>query len=82
VSTVQVKSVIRKQAVYLVEHLMQTKQCTRDEALEMLMQTSVYEALMDPETDLYLQPREALFDMLQDELNGNPNAILEKVSVS
>lgn len=78
-NTAQIKSVTRKQAVYLVEQLMTIKRCSRDGALEVLMQTSVYEALMDPETDLYLEPREALLEMLKDELNGNPNAILDKV---
>lgn len=78
-NTAQIKSVTRKQAVYLVEQLMTIKHCSRDEALEVLIQTSVYEALMDPETDLYLDPREALLDRLKDELNGNPNAILDKV---
>lgn len=78
-NTAQIKSVTRKQAVYLVEQLMTIKHCSRDEALEVLIQTSVYEALMDPETDLYLEPREALLDRLKDELNGNPNAILDKV---
>lgn len=79
-NTAQIKSVTRKQAVYLVEQLMTIKRCSRDEALEVLMQTSVYEALMDPETDLYLEPREALLEMLKDELNGNLNAILDKAS--
>lgn len=77
-NTAQIKSVTRKQAVYLVEQIMKMKSCSRDEAVEILMQTSVYAALMDPETDLYLESRESLFSMLQDEMNGNPSAILER----
>lgn len=44
--------VIRSIAVYLVEQLMQLKSCSRDEAVSILMQTTVYEALLDTETDL------------------------------
>lgn len=52
------------------------KKCTRDEAVTILMQTTVYEALMDTETDLYLESREAVWDILKDELAGNPYRLL------
>lgn len=68
--------VIRSIAVYLVEQLMKMKNCSRDEAVSVLMRTMVYEALMDPETDLYLESREAVLDILKEELAGNPYRLL------
>ena len=68
--------VIRSIAVYLVEQLMQLKNCSRDEAVSILMQTTVYEALLDTETDLYLESRESVFDILKEELGGNPYRLL------
>ena len=68
--------VIRNIAVYLVEQLMQMKNISRDEAVGILMQTTVYDALMDPETDLYLESREAVMDILREELAGNPYRLL------
>ncbi len=67
---------IRSIAVYLVEQLMQLKSCSRDEAVSILMQTTVYEALLDTETDLYLESRESVFDILKEELAGNPYRLL------
>lgn len=68
--------VMRSTAAYLVEQLMRLKNCSRDEAVNMLMKTTVYEALMDRETDLYLESREAVFDILKEELAGNPYRLL------
>jgi len=68
--------VIRSIAAYLVEQLMEIKKCSRDEAVGILMQTTVYEALMEPETDLYLESREAVLDILKEELSGNPYRLL------
>ena len=67
---------IRSIAVYLVEQLMQLKNCARDEAVSILMQTTAYEALMDPETELYLESRESVMDILKEELAGNPYRLL------
>ena len=67
---------IRSIAAYLVEQLMQLKYCTRDEAVEMMMKTTVYEALMDAETELYLESRESVLDILKEELEGNPYRLL------
>ena len=68
--------VIRSIAAFLVEQLIVLKNCSRDEALAILMQTTVYEALMDPETDLYLESRESVMDILMEELAGNPYRLL------
>jgi len=66
----------RNIAAYLVEQLMQLKKCSRDQAVSILIQTTVYDALMDTETELYLESREAVFDILKEELNGNPYRLL------
>ena len=68
--------VIRSIAAYLVEQLIRMKNCSKDEAIHILMQTTVYEALMDTETDLYLESREAVLDILTEELSGNPYRLL------
>ena len=71
-----IKKVVRIISAYLVEELMKYKNITRDEALELLMQTTCYEALMDSETELYLESKEAVWDILKEELLGNPYRIL------
>lgn len=68
--------VIRSIAAFLVEQLIEMKKCSRDEAVATLMQTTVYEALMDPETELYLESREAVMDILRSELAGDPYRLL------
>ena len=71
------KKAMRRIAVFLVEYIMGEKNCSRDEAVEVLMNTTVYSALMDEETDLYLESREAVLDILKEELSGNPYRLLE-----
>ena len=73
----QRKRTARNLAAYLVSKIMETHSCSRDEALEILIKTSVYEALMEPDTELYLESREAIFDVLKEELSGNPFRLLE-----
>lgn len=34
-------------------------------------------ALMDPETELYAESREAVWDILKEELEGNPYRLLD-----
>lgn len=60
----------------LVMKLMKYKNITRDDALEMLMQTACYEALMDPDTDLYLESKESVWDVLKEGIAGNPYRLL------
>ncbi len=72
----EVKKVIRVISSYLVEKLMNYKDITRDEAIELLMKTACYEALMNQETDLYLDSREAVWNVLKEELEGNPCSVL------
>ena len=55
---------------------MNEKGCSRNEAVELLIKTTVYEALMDEETDLYLESRESVLEILKEELAGNPYRLL------
>ena len=71
------KKAMRNIAAFLVEYIMYDKGCSRDEAVEFLIKTTVYEALMDEETDLYLESRESVLDILKEELAGNPYRLLE-----
>ena len=71
------KKAIRNTAAFLVEYIMEEKSCSRDEAVAMLIKTTVYEALMDADTDLYLESRESVLDILKEELAGNPYRLLE-----
>ena len=64
-------------AAFLVESIMNIQDCSRDEALEYLIKTTTYEALMDPDTELYLESRESVLDTLTEELAGNPFRLLE-----
>jgi hypothetical protein len=77
VASAEQKKMKRIKAAFLVEQLMKMKSCSRDEALEILLKTTVYEALMDTETELYLESREAILDILKEELAGNPYRLLE-----
>lgn len=71
------KKAMRNIAAFLVEYIMNYKGCSRDEAVELLIKTTVYAALMDEETDLYLESREAVLDILREELAGNPYRLLQ-----
>ncbi|MBR3469318.1 MAG: hypothetical protein IKH28_06455 [Lachnospiraceae bacterium] len=71
------KKAMRNIAAYLAEYIMKSKGCSRDQAVEELIKTTVYEALMDPDTDLYLESRESVLDILKEELAGNPYRLLE-----
>ena len=67
---------MRNIAVFLVEYIMKDKGYSRDKAVEFLMKTTVYAALMDEETDLYLESRESILDILKEEMAGNPYRLL------
>lgn len=71
------KKAMRSIAAFLVENIMNDRKCSRDEAIELLIKTTVYAALMDDETELYQEPREAVLDILKEELAGNPYKLLE-----
>lgn len=71
------KKAMRNIAAFLVEYIMNDKGCSRDEAVEFLIKTTVYAALMDADTDLYLESREAVLDILKEELAGNPYRLLQ-----
>ena len=68
--------VIRNIAFYLVEQYMMDNNCSKEESLNTIIQTTVYEALMDPETELFLESRESVYDILKEEFAGNPQRLL------
>ena len=70
------KKAMRNITVFLVEYIMKDKGYSRDKAVEFLMKTTIYAALMDKETDLYLESRESVLDILKEELAGNPYRLL------
>jgi len=70
------KRIIRSTAAYLVENIMEWKKCSRDEAVEILMETTVYEALSNVETELYLESRESVLDRLQEEFAGKAESLM------
>lgn len=67
---------IQNIAVYLVKRLQDKEQCTQEKALQGLMKTAIYETLMDRESKLYCESREAVFDMLLSELAGDTECLL------
>lgn len=71
-----INKTIRSTAVFLVEQLMEIKKISRDEALELLISTMTYEVLMDYESELYLETREAVLDTLLAELTGDTKRLL------
>lgn len=77
VTGTDMKKAMRNTAAFLVEYIMHEKGYSRDEAVEFLIRTTVYAALMDKETDLYLESREAVLDILKAELAGNPYRLLD-----
>lgn len=68
---------IQNIAVYLVKKLQEKNKCTQEEALLDLMKTVTYETLMDKETNLYCESREAVWDLLLSELDGHVEKLLD-----
>lgn len=69
--------IIRATSAYLVEKIMNLEKCSRDEAVEMLMETAVYAALSDASTELYLESREFVWEALKGELEGRPDIMMQ-----
>ena len=63
-------------AAYLVTRYAREKGISRECALEAIMSTSVYEALLDPDTDMYSEPKAAVYDMLISEFDQHPEKML------
>ena len=68
--------IIRETSAYLVEKIMEIKKCSRDEAVELLMETTLYEALTDPSTELFLESRESVLDAMKEEFEGRPEVLM------
>ena len=63
-------------AAYLVIRYAKEKNISREHALEQIMSTSVYEALLDPNTQMYCEPKAAVYDMLIAEFDHHPEEML------
>ncbi len=62
-----IKFAMNDVAAYLVIRLAKENHISREQALEQVMDTTVYTALMDPETGMYCEPKAAVYDMLEAE---------------
>lgn len=56
---------------HLVRYIQQCNNCTKEQALEMLITTATYDALIDKKTKLFCESKEYLVDMLESELRGD-----------
>lgn len=71
VSSVNLKKSIQVISVYLVHRISEKENCSSEEALKKLLKTMTYELLQERETGLYAESPEYVWNMLQEEENGN-----------
>lgn len=71
VSSVNLNKSIQAISLYLVHRISEEENCSNEEALKKLLKTITYELLQDRETGLYAESPEYVWNMLQDEENGN-----------
>lgn len=70
-SSVNLNKSIQAISLYLVHRISEEENCSNEEALKKLLKTITYELLQDRETGLYAESPEYVWNMLQDEENGN-----------
>lgn len=70
-TNVNINKSIQAISFYLVRRVSEAWQCSEEEALKKLLKTMTYELLQDKETGLYAESPEYVWNMLQDEENGN-----------
>lgn len=70
-SSVNLNKSIQTISLYLVHRISEEENCSNEEALKKLLKTITYELLQDRETGLYAESPEYVWNMLQDEENGN-----------
>lgn len=71
------KKALRTNVAYLVKRLADDENITTDVALERIMKTDLYAALMDPEMELYGESGNYLYKVLRQELHGDKNAVIK-----
>lgn len=62
---------------YIVKRYAKENDMSISKALELLMKTALYAALLDKDTGLYCEPKDAVYDYFESEINGNPKALLK-----
>jgi len=70
-TSVNINKSIQAISFYLVHRISGEQQCSEEEALKKLLKTITYELLQDKATGLYAESPEYVWNMLQDEKNGN-----------
>ncbi len=63
-------------AAYLVIRFAHENNISRENALERIMRTTIYAALLDEESQMYCEPKAAVYDMLIFELNNHPEEMI------
>lgn len=77
-SSVNLNKSIQAISLYLVHRISEEENCSNEEALKKLLKTITYELLQDRETGLYAESPEYVWNMLQDEENGNIEAWIKE----
>lgn len=62
-------------ASYIVRRFAKEKNISWDKALEQVIRTTVYAALIDKDTELYSEPKDAVYDMFEHEMNKEPDEL-------
>lgn len=70
-NTVNINKSIQAISFYLVRSIGRERNCTKEEALKILLKTATYELLQDRDSGLYAESPEYVFSMLKDEQNGD-----------
>ena len=63
-------------AAYLVIRYAQDNSISRERALEQIMMTTTYEALLDEESQMYCEPKAFVYELLISELNNHPEEMM------
>ena len=71
-----IKYAINDVAAYLVIRFAKENNISRESALEQIMRTAIYAALLDEESQMYCEPKAAVYDMLISEFNNCPEEMI------
>lgn len=70
-ASVNINKSIQAISLYLVHRISEEENCSNEVALKKLLKTMTYELLQDKESKLYAESSEYVWNMLNDEKNGN-----------
>lgn len=70
-TSVNINKSIQSISLYLVHRISDEQHCDKEEAFKKLLKTMTYELLQDKTSGLYAESPEYVWNMLQDEENGN-----------